>query len=132
MNPLEGLIGAFISGKGCGKGGHVADTMAAQQPPNPLENLLGAFQASPPQSPLGLLGAFLQRKGSGKGVIDTPAAPVPAAVSAAGDQAQTEAFEQSVNALLDMGIASDRDVAQQLLMQHGDVSAVVNALVDGS
>jgi hypothetical protein len=174
-NPLEAMLGAFLGGKGCGKGGYAGGPqapnpmdflgpllagkgcgkgggMAEAQVPNPLAGLLaglgegtgcrqGAASHGQPPNPMemlfGLIGAG---KGSGKPFGTETAGSVPPATSSAASKcdvvssngdADRAAFEESVNDLLGMGLVTDRQIARELLTQHGDISSVVALLADG-
>lgn len=146
-NPMD-FLGPLLAGKGCGKGGGMAEA----QMPNPMASFVaglgegtgcpqGAANHGQPPNPMetlfGLLGAG---KGSGKGfgTETTGSVPPPTpsaasqcdAVSSNGD-ADRAAFEESVNDLLSMGLITDRQMARELLTQHGDISSVVDLLADG-
>merc|ERR1712232_1123431 len=111
-------MGAFA--KGAGKGSRPADGFQSGCPmqTNPLEGLLGV-----------LSGVERYEKG-GPATSMTP----PSAAAADAEQPNAPAaesrriFDESVEDLLNMGLIADRQMARELLTQHGDVSAVVAAL----
>lgn len=116
---IAGLLGNIFAGKGLGKGVPSAPTptashsMAAQPSALPPE-------ASGPLSVPDMVGLFnlLAGKGSGK-----RSQPIPA------EAPQTSMFEQEVKDLIDMGLASDEQVARDLLNANdGDLSKVVDIL----
>jgi hypothetical protein len=119
-NPLAHLLGPLLAGKGFGKGAGGASGCDAQ-PPNPMQSLAP------------LLGAFLGGFGP-TGMGSFPAASTssdtPCNAEPNDDAVRRPAFEESVTDLVNMGLVTDRQVARELLTQHGDISTVVAILTE--
>jgi len=120
QNPLEGFLGTLLAAKGGKGGGTQTTSVDGPPPPHPIETMLGAF---------------LHGNVCGKGARSTSAAPVPCATApnsqeVGGTAASRNAFEESVSDLLAMGLVSNRQMAREMLTQHGDLSAVVAVLTD--
>lgn len=157
-NPLEGLLGSLLGGKGVGKGPYSnACSTGADVAANPLAQVLGSIGpllaskglgkgagGSSPQAPdmlHSLLGNIFAGKGIGKGSQSEAApgrqvpSPTPSAAGGTdlddGSAART-AFEESVTDLINMGLVTDRQTARELLTKHGDISSVVSALTEDS
>lgn len=145
QNPMD-FLGPLLAGKGFGKGGGMADAPM----PHPLESLLSGFgkggcaqgpanHDQPPNPMQTLFETLIAGKGAGKGFAPETAGSMPftspsmaPACAPASDDIDTarDAFEESVNDLLNMGLVTDRQTARQLLTQHGDISSVVALLAD--
>jgi hypothetical protein len=145
-NPLEALLGNVL-------GGGNVQANAGNSVQNPLGLLIGAALSAAGKGkgkgapgcaqgegdiPQGNHGGLPQGAGAGKGNGSCPFAeacsvdPAPepqAPVSEAASTSRAQ-FEESVTDLVNMGLASDPQVARELLTKHGDVSTVVSNLME--